>query len=89
MGAMQTLQKGASYPAVTESDIRAQSISFPSIAEQRRIVATLDDAFKEIAIAKAISEKKLATLDELKAVLLRQAYTEGFASTLKVSGSSH
>ena len=59
MRAMESLQKGASYPAVSDAEVRAQSISFPTVLEQRRIVAILDEAFEGIATAKANAEKNL------------------------------
>lgn len=59
MGAMQTLQKGASYPAVTDAEVRAQSITYPPITEQRRIVGILDEAFEGIATAKVNAERSL------------------------------
>ena len=59
MGEMEALQKGASYPAVTDGEVRAQTISFPPLAEQQRIVGILDEAFEGIATAKANAEKNL------------------------------
>jgi type I restriction enzyme S subunit len=59
MEAMDALQKGASYPAVTDAEVRAQPICYPSVPEQRRIVAILDEAFEGIATAKANAEKNL------------------------------
>ncbi len=59
MGAMEQLQKGASYPAVTDAEIRSQAISFPPLHEQQRIVGILDAAFDGIATAKANAEKNL------------------------------
>jgi len=59
MGQMEQLQKGASYPAVTDAEVRAQVITFPSLPEQQRIVAILDEAFDGIATAKANAEKNL------------------------------
>ncbi len=56
---MEALQKGASYPAVTDAEVRAQKISFPPLAEQQRIVGLLDEAFEGIATAKANAEKNL------------------------------
>ena len=46
IGQMECLQKGASYPAVTDGDVKAQEISFPSLPEQQRIVALLDEALR-------------------------------------------
>jgi len=59
MGQMEQLQKGASYPAVTDAEVRAQVITFPPHPEQHRIVAILDEAFDGIATAKANAEKNL------------------------------
>ena len=64
MGAMNSLQKGASYPAVTDAEVRAQPLSFPPVAEQRRIVAILDEAFEAIATAKANTERNLRNASE-------------------------
>ncbi|MFM5364649.1 restriction endonuclease subunit S [Aeromonas veronii] len=57
MGQMESLQKGASYPAVTEGEVKAQSFSFPPLPEQQRIVAILDEAFEAIATARANTEQ--------------------------------
>jgi len=56
---MEQLQRGASYPAVTDSDVRTQPFLFPQLAEQKHIVAILDKAFAAIATAKANAEKNL------------------------------
>jgi type I restriction enzyme S subunit len=58
-GQMESLQKGASYPAVTDGDVRAQEIPVPPLAEQQRIVGLLDEAFEGLATAKANAEKNL------------------------------
>ena len=42
MAAMEKLQKGASYPAVTDGDVRSQPIPVPPLSEQQRIVGVLD-----------------------------------------------
>lgn len=65
MGAMEGLQKGASYPAVTDAEVRSQPLSFPALSEQRRIAAVLDEAFEGIATAKANAEKNLQNAREL------------------------
>ena len=56
---MEALQKGASYPAVTDGDVRSQQIPVPPLSEQCRIVSILDEAFDGIATAKANAEKNL------------------------------
>lgn len=57
MGQMEKLQKGASYPAVTDGEVRSQVIPVPSLPEQHRLVRLLDEAFDRIATAKANAEK--------------------------------
>jgi type I restriction enzyme, S subunit len=59
MGQMESLQKGASYPAVTDNEVKSQNIPFPLIPEQQRIVAILDQAFEGIAKARANAEQNL------------------------------
>jgi type I restriction enzyme S subunit len=62
---MASLQRGASYPAVSDVDVRQQPIQFPQRAEQERIVAILDEAFKGIAATKAIIENSRANARQL------------------------
>jgi type I restriction enzyme S subunit len=58
-GQMESLQKGASYPAVTDGDVRAQEIPVPPLAEQQWIVGLLDEAFEGLATAKDNAQKNL------------------------------
>ncbi|MGE0587457.1 MAG: restriction endonuclease subunit S [Cyclobacteriaceae bacterium] len=70
---MEKLQRGTSYPAVTDGDIRNQEIYYPNdFSEQHRIVALLDEAFAAIAKARANTEKNL-----LNAKQLFKSYLEG------------
>ena len=63
---MGKLQKGASYPAVTDAEVKSIIISFPkSLHEQLRIVSILDEAFAAIATAKANAEQNLKNAKEL------------------------
>jgi type I restriction enzyme S subunit len=83
MKAMETLQKGASYPAVTDGEVRAQPLSYPPLPDQRRIVAILDEAFEGIATAKANAEKNLRNAREVFGSLLDTRLT----AVLQASGS--
>jgi type I restriction enzyme S subunit len=76
MAAMASLQKGASYPAVTDAEVRAQTIMFPPIGEQRRIVAILDEAFEGIATAKAHAERNLRNARATFESILETVYTD-------------
>ena len=69
-------QKGASYPAVTDSEVKNQIISFPkSISEQKSIVKKLDALSVETKKLEKIYEQKLADLEELKKSVLKQAFS--------------
>lgn len=76
MDSMANLQTGASYPAVTDGQVRAQPISFPALPEQRRIVAILDEAFADIAVAKANAESNLQNVRAAFESHLRAVFTQ-------------
>ncbi len=84
MTQMASLQKGASYPAVTDGEVRAQLLSYPPLPEQHRIVAILDEAFSGIATARAHAEQNLQNSralfeSQLQAVFSQQG--EGWVVT--------
>ena len=62
---MKALQRGASYPAVSDRDVKVQEILVPPLSEQKRIVAMLDEAFAGIEAVIANTEKNLANAREL------------------------
>jgi type I restriction enzyme S subunit len=76
IGQMESLQKGASYPAVTDGDVRAQEIPVPPLAEQQRIVGLLDEAFEGLATAKAHAEKNLQNARALFESHLQSVFTQ-------------
>jgi type I restriction enzyme S subunit len=63
--AMEQLQSGASYPAVTDGQVRQQPIHLPPLQEQQRIIAVLDEAFDGLARARAHTEANLQNAREL------------------------
>lgn len=73
---MESLQKGASYPAVTDGDVKAQVIPVPPLPEQQRLVGILDKAFKGIATAKANAEKNLENARALFESHLQSVFTQ-------------
>ena len=84
MGQMEALQKGASYPAVTDKEVRDQVIPFPPLPEQQRIVTLLDKAFDGIATAKANAEKNLQNTQAIFESHLESVYSqrrEGWVET--------
>jgi len=63
---MEKLQKGASYPAVTDAEVKSILLHYPkSLPEQQRIVSILDEAFAAIAKAKANAQQNLQNAKEL------------------------
>lgn len=61
------LQKGVSYPAVLDREVRAQSIWFPTLDEQRRIVEILEDHLSHLDAAAGYASAALKRLDSLRA----------------------
>ncbi|MCQ2351797.1 MAG: restriction endonuclease subunit S [Paludibacteraceae bacterium] len=59
------LQTGATYPAISDNDVRAFKIPLPSLSEQQRIVDILDAEFAKIDTLKANAEKSLQNAKDL------------------------
>ena len=59
------LKRGAAQPHVYPKDIAKLIIPIPSLAEQKHIVAILDEAFAAIATATANTKKNIANAKEL------------------------
>ena len=72
LDAMEELQAGASYPAVTDKQVLAQKIPLPPLDEQKRIVAVLDQSFAALGRARANAEANLADAEELTTQLLER-----------------
>lgn len=73
---MEKLQKGASYPAVTDSEVKGIYIPFPkSLNEQKDIVQKLDALSAETKKLEAIYQKKIKDLEELKKSVLQKAFS--------------
>lgn len=73
---MEKLQKGASYPAVTDSEVKGIYIPFPkSLETQQKIVQKLDELSTETKKLETIYQQKLVALDELKKSILNQAFS--------------
>jgi type I restriction enzyme S subunit len=62
---------GAAIRRIVLRDIKQATIPLPPLAEQRRIVAILDEAFADIAVARANAEKNL-----VHACALFESYVE-------------
>ena len=67
---------GAAIKRIVLRDIKRATIPFPSLAEQRRIVGILDEAFDGIATAKANAEKNLQNARALFESHLQAVFTQ-------------
>jgi type I restriction enzyme S subunit len=70
---MRELERGASYPAVRDSDILNEEIPIPPFTEQRKIAGVLG------LVQRALEqqERLIALVTELKKALLHQLFTQG------------
>lgn len=76
MSYMENSQTGASYPAVTDKQVKDFEFELPSLAEQQRIVAKLNVAFAEIDTAIELTKNKEASLISLKSSILSKELKE-------------
>lgn len=70
---MGELERGASYPAVRDTDVVNEVVPVPPLAEQRKIAGVLGVVQRVIEQ----QERLLALTTELKKVLLHQLFTQG------------
>ena len=66
---------GSAQPQITRTNLAPLKISYPSPAEQQRIVGILDEAFDGIATAKANAEKNLQNARALFESYLQYVFT--------------
>jgi type I restriction enzyme S subunit len=73
---MERLQKGASYPAVTETDVKRQVIYFPkSLNEQKQIAKKLEELSEKTKKLESLYKQKLANIEELKKSILQKGFS--------------
>ncbi len=73
LSALAELQRGTSYPAVRDSDVREQLIPLAPLAEQRRIVAAIETHFTRLDAAVAALKRVQANLRRYRASVLKAA----------------
>ena len=73
---MEKIQKGASYPAVTDGEIRQQVISFPKdLSEQKKLVDILDNLFTDSNRLQEIYSLKLKETASMEKSVLNKAFS--------------
>lgn len=74
---LDSLGTGATFKELSGGKLKEVLFSFPSLPEQRRIVAILDEAFEGIATAKANAEKNLQNAREVFEASLQDTFSGG------------
>ena len=72
---LQTKGKGSAQANINMGTFESERFPFPSVSEQRSIVAKLDSLHEETQRLESIYRQKLIALDALKKSLLHQAFT--------------
>lgn len=67
------LQRGTSYPAVRDGDVRVQMIPVAPLSEQERIVSRIEELFSDLEAGVAALERVRAGLKRYKASVLKAA----------------
>jgi len=70
---LSNIQRGTSYPAVRDSDVREQPIPLPPLPEQERIVARIEELFTQLEAGVAGLKRVQAALKRYKASVLEAA----------------
>ena len=68
---------GAMYPAVSDKRVYEQEIPLPTLSEQKRIVAKLNDQLASADRASKAAEAQLAEVEALPSALVRAAFSGG------------
>lgn len=68
------LQRGASYPAVSDTDIYNQRIPLPPLFDQQKIVKYLDSLSEKVGKVRAMQEQTSKELKEFEKAVLREAF---------------
>lgn len=70
VSSLSTHQTGSSYPAVRDRDVLAQQVTLPPLAEQRRIVAAIEEQFSRLdAAERAVGDTRRRLIGLARGVL--------------------
>lgn len=73
LSALAELQRGTSYPAVRDGDVRAQRIPLPPLPEQRRIIAEIEKQCTRLDAGVAALKRIQTNLRRYRATVLKAA----------------
>ncbi len=85
---MTRLVQGALYPAVRPADVRAYRLPIPPLAEQRRIVAKLDELLASSRAARAALDAVPALLEQYRQAVLAAAFAGELTADWRLEHSS-
>ena len=74
---LNVLGTGATFKEISGGNLKLVTVPVPPLAEQRRIVAILDEAFEGIATAKANAEKNLQNVRQLFESYAKSVFQQG------------
>lgn len=74
VNALSGLQYGVSYPAIKDEQVRDQPLWLPPLAEQRRIVAKIEELFSELDKGVESLETARAQLEVYRQAVLKHAF---------------
>ena len=73
---MESLQRGASYPAVTDSDVKGSTLSVPISKEiEKRNIQVMNDIQEYSNNLISHYKQKLINLEDLKKSILQKAFS--------------
>jgi type I restriction enzyme S subunit len=76
---IESLQRGASYPAVTDKDVKNYNFELPTIEQQKKKIAKLDMAFEKINLSIKLTFTREQKLKALKRAMLEETLYENEA----------
>jgi type I restriction enzyme S subunit len=74
MEKMRKLQKGASYPAVTDSDVKSQRLKVPPLSIQKDILRKIESLFEQHSLISKLNQLRIEELTLLKNSILKKAF---------------
>ena len=72
---IESLQRGASYPAVSDKDVKEHIMLLPPLEEQQRIVSILDETFINTKLGKEKAHSQISLYDSLEKSALQEAFS--------------